>query len=51
LFEVSSGTLLWSEAGDTAKIFDVAFTKQTGDYSFMTCGSKHVKFWHPEEKK
>ena len=51
LFDASSGSCLWSDNGDTAKIFDVAFTKCGGKYDFVTAGSKHVKFWYAGEQK
>jgi hypothetical protein len=44
LFDVASGAGS-SEKGDVNRIFDIAFSQVPGDNSFVTAGSKHIKFW------
>ena len=51
VFDTASGSSVWQENGDTAKIYDVAFTKVEGKHFFVTVGKKHIKFWDPSEKK
>lgn len=46
LYETQSGSLQWTQKGDTNKIIDIAFTNKPNDYTFCTAGTKHVKFWH-----
>jgi WD40 repeat protein len=49
-YEVSNGSLVWKEKGDTNKIFDVCFSAQKGSYMCASAGSKHIKFWDPTSK-
>lgn len=45
VFDVASGSMVCKAAGDTEKIFDIAFSATNGDGSFATAGSKHFYFW------
>ena len=45
MFDVASGAGKGSTPGDTNKIFDIAFSAQPGDSTFVTVGQKHIKFW------
>jgi WD40 repeat protein len=46
VFDVASGAGS-SKPGDTNRIFDICFSNRPGDNSFVTAGSKHIKFWDP----
>jgi WD40 repeat protein len=45
VFEAQSGQLVGKAKGDTNRAFDMAFSERDGDYSFVTAGAKHIKFW------
>ena len=49
-YDASSGALVFSQSGDTNEIFDVAFDKRPGQYTFVTVGVKHHYFWNPDTK-
>ena len=51
VFDVNSGALKFKDKGDTNKIFDLAFTGRPGENTFATAGSKHIKFWYPDQMK
>lgn len=51
VFDVDSGALKMKEKGDTNKIFDVCFSAKPGENTFATAGSKHIKFWYPDQMK
>jgi WD40 repeat protein len=51
VYEISSGALKYKEKGDAGKIFDVAFSTKPGENTFGTAGSKHIKFWYPDQMK
>lgn len=51
VFDVESGSLKMKDKGDTNKIFDICFSQKPGDNTFATAGSKHIKFWYPEQLK
>jgi WD40 repeat protein len=51
VFDVDSGSLKFKDKGDTNKIFDLSFSQKPGDTTFATAGSKHIKFWYPEQMK
>ncbi len=51
VFDVDSGSLKFKDKGDTSKIFDISFSEKPGDNTFATAGSKHIKFWYPEQMK
>jgi hypothetical protein len=39
------------DKGDTNKIFDICFSAKPGENTFATAGSKHIKFWYPDQMK
>ena len=49
LYDVATGQLKGKDKGDTSKIFDVCFSEKPGDNTFATAGSKHIKFWYPDQ--
>lgn len=51
VFDVDSGSLKFKDKGDTNKIFDLCFSEKPGDNTFATAGSKHIKFWYPDQMK
>ena len=51
VFDVASGSMKMKEKGDTSKIFDICFTEKPGDNTFATAGSKHIKFWYPDQMR
>jgi WD40 repeat protein len=51
VFDINTGSLKFKDKGDPGKIFDVAFTNKPGDNTFGTAGSKHIKFWYPDQMK
>jgi WD40 repeat protein len=51
VYDVDSGALKFKDKGDSSKIFDVCFTQKAGDNTFATAGSKHIKFWYPDQMK
>ena len=51
VFDVQSGQMVYTEAGDTGKIFDLCFSAQPGSHCFVTAGAKHIKFWNVDERK
>lgn len=51
VYDVESGSLKMKEKGDTNKIFDICFSNKPGDNTFATAGSKHIKFWYPDQMK
>ena len=51
VYEVDSGSLKMKDKGDTNKIFDICFSAKPGENTFATAGSKHIKFWYPDQMK
>jgi microtubule-associated protein-like 6 len=51
VYEVETGALKMKDKGDTNKIFDICFSAKAGDHTFATAGSKHIKFWYPDQVK
>lgn len=51
VYDVESGALKMKDKGDTNKIFDICFSAKPGDNTFATAGSKHIKFWYPDQLK
>lgn len=51
VFDVASGSLKFKDKGDTNKIFDLCFSEKPGDNTFASAGSKHIKFWYPDQMK
>jgi hypothetical protein len=51
VFDLNSGQLKFKDKGDTNKIFDICFSAKPGDTTFCTAGSKHIKFWYPDQMK
>jgi HELP motif len=51
VFDVASGSLKFKDKGDANKIFDISFSNKAGDNTFATAGSKHIKFWNPDQMK
>jgi WD40 repeat protein len=51
VFDVETGSLKMKDKGDTNKIFDICFSAKPGDNTFATAGSKHIKFWYPDQLK
>jgi len=45
VFKTADGSCVMNQPGDTADIFDVAFSQQAGSMDFCTVGAKHIKFW------
>lgn len=45
VFETATGQAVFKQAGDTNKIFDVAFSNEAGSKEFATGGAKHIYFW------
>jgi len=45
VFDAATGALQWKNAGDTNKIFDIAFSNQPGSKEFATAGAKHFYIW------
>jgi WD40 repeat protein len=46
VFDVNSGSQLYTATGDSGDIIDVAYTQKSGEYNFVTAGVKHIKFWN-----
>lgn len=51
VYDVATGAPKMKEKGDTNKIFDICFSAKPGDNNFATAGSKHIKFWYPDQLK
>jgi WD40 repeat protein len=51
VFDANSGATKFREKGDTNKIFDICFSDKPGDNTIVTAGSKHIKFWYPDQMK
>ena len=51
VFDANSGNLKFKDKGDSSKIFDLCFTEKSGENVFATAGSKHIKFWYPDQMK
>ena len=53
VFDLSSGSQVFKQAGDKNKIYDCAFDRKPGSTTLMTAGTKHIKFWETigESKK
>lgn len=51
VYDVATGAPKMKEKGDTNKIFDICFSAKPGDNTFATAGSKHIKFWYPDQLK
>jgi WD40 repeat protein len=51
VYEVSTGSPKFKDKGDANKIFDLAFSGAPGSNAFATAGSKHIKFWYPDQMK
>lgn len=48
VYEIESGSLVMKDKGSTGKIFDCAFSHETGEgMTLVTVGVKHIKFWYP----
>lgn len=48
VFNAESGAMVMKSAGDTNKIFDIAFSNQPGSKDFCTAGKKHFYMWNAE---
>lgn len=51
VYDVDSGSLKYKDKGDSNKIFDICFSAKPGQNTFATAGSKHIKFWYPDQMK
>lgn len=45
VFNATTGALVFKSAGDTNKIFDIAFSNEPGSCRLATAGQKHFYFW------
>jgi len=51
VFEVDSGSMVYTEKGGPDEIFDMAFNMAEGQYDLWSAGMKHMTYWNIAEMK
>eukprot|EP01022_Parablepharisma_sp_SALTPOND_P033101 TRINITY_DN88194_c2_g1_i1.p1 TRINITY_DN88194_c2_g1~~TRINITY_DN88194_c2_g1_i1.p1 ORF type:complete len:765 (+),score=75.12 TRINITY_DN88194_c2_g1_i1:175-2295(+) len=50
VIDSTTGILVHSDTSGAQQVYDIGWSKVPGDYSFATCGARHIAFWDLKTK-